>query len=638
MKNIYDHRSDSPVISDAPWHCAIRFLLLSSLFIFIGGCGGRSFGFPECDTDNDCDVGKICSPNGFCQPGSRFTETEQTGSGSDTFDTNSSTVDSASDIVDSASDTADSESGTIDSASDIVDSDSDTADTDTETIDSASDTVDSDSDTMDTDTGTGTDGDCASICVSVWACESSYAGTIDWSSSCASFPNICCIPGTDSDSDTADTDSETEVDTDTALCTTAAPVCLEDQSGAYTSDGCCAASSVAAICSAGNWGCPNGYLAQNDCQNMAPDCPPSPPEGCGFFFPVFYPAGNNVSAIATGSVNNDDYPDVVAATASDHGFTVFLGNGDGSFSAAAPLPALGVNPIAIDMADMDGDGNEDVFVLFSEDSEVGIFLGNGDGTFENKISVSVYNSPVDMRIADINNDDVPDIVISSAVSSNPRIGVRTAKSNAQGWTGSFNNMAGTATGAGPGGLALMDFDRDGFLDGVVACSLANTVEVLMGNGTARFSDGVSLVAGDSPMFPTAADVDSDGNSDILVGNQFSDNISIWYGMGDGTFGERLDVPAGDGARAAVPTLFNSDSVADLVISNWRDDTLSLLFGTLETDTDPNGVLSFSGDNYFAGDSPTKPIVTDLNGDGVPDAIVGSRAMNAVGVLIGYCAE
>ena len=476
------------------------------------------------------------------------------------------------------------------------------------------------------------------MCVSVWACESSYAGTIDWSSRCASFPNICCIPGTDSDSDTAGSDSETDVDTDTALCTTSPPICLEDQSGVYTSDGCCAASSVAAICSVGNWGCPNGYVAQNDCQNMAPACPPSPPEGCGFFFPVFYSAGNNVSAIAAGSINNDDYPDVVAATASDHGFTIFMGNGDGSFAAAVPLPALGVNPAAIDIADMDGDGNGDVFVLFAEDSEVGIFLGNGDGTFENKISVSVYNSATDMRIADMNNDDVPDIVISSAVSLNPRIGVRIAKRNAQGWTGSFSNIAGTSTGAGPGGLALNDFDRDGFLDGVVACSLDNTVNVLMGNGTARFSAGETLVAADSPMYPTAADVDSDGNSDILVGNQFSDNISIWYGMGDGTFGQRQDVPAGDGARAAVPTLFNSDSVADLVVSNWRDDSLSLLFGTLETDADPNDVLSFSGDDYFAGDSPTKPIVSDLNGDGVPDAIVGSRAMNAMGVLIGYCAE
>ncbi|MBN2343318.1 MAG: VCBS repeat-containing protein, partial [Deltaproteobacteria bacterium] len=441
---------------------------------------------------------------------------------------------------------------------------------------------------------------------------------------------------TDSDSATdsdTHTDSDSESESDTTGCTGTPPSCLQDYSGLYNSAGCCAAISVAALCPGGVWECPPGYLIDDACQNFAPDCPILPPEGCGFEYPIFYPAGNNISSVAAGYFNDDSNLDVVAAAIFDNGFTVLTGNGDGTFNPTTTYVNVGETPSSIKVLDLNDDGYSDVAMTFRDDNNIGLFLGNGDTTFNTKIAIPTYTDPYDLAIADINNDNVNDFIVTSNSYDTPRVVVRLAEVSDGIWNGSFQNIKSTITGLGPTGLATGDFNEDGNVDVAVACGLENSIDVLFGRGDGYFNNDLSLISGNNPMLVTVTDLDGDDNDDILVGNQFSDTISIWFGNGDGTFGFREDYGTGNGSRAVEVALFNDDNVPDLIVSNWQDDSLSLLFGTGVSD------LTFTGlDSFYSGDGPSRPIIYDFNNDGVPDAVLGSRGEDAIAVMIGYCEE
>lgn len=96
------------------------------------------------------------------------------------------------------------------------------------------------------------------------------------------------------------------------------------------------------------------------------------------------------------------------------GYSVRLGNGDGTFQAkVTSAVATGVTIRA--MADYNSDGILD-FAGFLESSlasgtDYGIFLGNGDGTFRATASESTgMNGPFYSSPIDINGDGVPDLV------------------------------------------------------------------------------------------------------------------------------------------------------------------------------------------------------------------------------------
>ncbi len=230
-----------------------------------------------------------------------------------------------------------------------------------------------------------------------------------------------------------------------------------------------------------------------------------------------YAVGSNVDAyaVAVADVNNDGKPDIVASTSS--GISVLLGNGDGTFQPAASAVQNTSGPYGLAVGDMNGDGKADV-VFFSSSTTVSLALGNGDGTFQT--ATSIGNS-------------------SSAFSQN--------------------------------GVAVGDFNRDGFADVLVTTGQGVTFYAGNGDGTFQPAALTAITGGVGAPLTSMVDMNGGGILDIAASNGSDpSSVFVYLGVGDGTF---QSTPISHSSPAAYPDAataadFNGDGKPDIVQLYW----------------------------------------------------------------------
>ena len=128
----------------------------------------------------------------------------------------------------------------------------------------------------------------------------------------------------------------------------------------------------------------------------------------------------NLSSIAIGDVNNDGIPDLIGLSTAGY-VEVFLGNGDGTFSVGIQTGSGGgagyptYTGSSVVVADFNGDGKLDVAVQPGNNTALSVYLGNGDGTFTPGGGGAVSGSGLGLAVADFNRDGIPDLINDRAL-------------------------------------------------------------------------------------------------------------------------------------------------------------------------------------------------------------------------------
>jgi len=245
------------------------------------------------------------------------------------------------------------------------------------------------------------------------------------------------------------------------------------------------------------------------------------------------------SALVVGDFNRDGKLDIAVV---EYGFgvpgilAIYLGRGDGTFSAGPSYPLN--TPYDIAAADFNGDGILDLAVADNGKNKVFVFMGNGDGTFAPPVS---YHAPLAERLlaVDLNHDGHPDLAVLAYCGASPKICAHGAvEVLLNTGNGSFGKPHYFAVGIGPDGIAAGDLNQDGKVDLVVANNnfeAPSVISVLLGNGDGTFQRQVKYNAGAGPAGVAIADFNRDGVLDIVVANDGDNTLSLFLGAGGGKF-------------------------------------------------------------------------------------------------------
>ncbi len=367
--------------------------------------------------------------------------------------------------------------------------------------------------------------------------------------------------------------------------------------------------------------------------------------GDGTFTVVGSPFGpySETGSFVVGDFNNDGIPDVAAINAAyyvpNNTITIFLGNGDGTFTVAGSSPAIGMSPSGIATADINGDGNADLVVSQIDPSgngEVVAFFGNGNGTFTQAPSVtSVGSTATSVIPTDVNGDGKPDFVMSG----NGQSGITILLGKGD---GTFTVVAGP-TQAGEATASIADLNNDGFPDLVFEAATTSYFTVFLGKGDGTFvaaptSSNANLQTGNLAI----GDFNQDGIPDIVYAVPGTTGIGLLFGKGDGTF---VQTPATvtyayDFSGNLVVADFNGDGWPDVLTEDGNSRTViaSLTLPTETATASATVSIPVSGthlaDASYAGNSNYSPSISGTIALwGVPPATATALTLTSGGTAV-----
>ncbi len=361
--------------------------------------------------------------------------------------------------------------------------------------------------------------------------------------------------------------------------------------------------------------------------------------------------GNLPWAATTADFNGDGMQDLAVVNYYDNNVSILINTtGSGSTSlglAAAQDFAVGQGPEAVVTADFNGDGKPDLAAGNCNDNTISVLLnttvaGSSTASFTDAVALAAGNGPCALVVADVNGDGKPDLVSANLDDDTISVFINTTPNGAS--TPSFAAPQTFATGSSPWALTAVDLNGDNLpdiavvnLDDSTASILMNTTSI--GSPTASFAAQQVFAAGNGPQSIAAGDINGDGLPDLVVAGYGDNLVSVLLNATAPSSMTANFVP--EQTFAAAPSTFalsvidvNGDGLLDVVESDATSGSAVVLVNTTQTGSSTVSFVDAQAvSGQTAGGWTTDAVVTDMNGDGMPEITLINAGNGEVTTLL-----
>lgn len=363
----------------------------------------------------------------------------------------------------------------------------------------------------------------------------------------------------------------------------------------------------------------------------------APVESSSFAAPTDLATDGNPYNMIVADFDFDGKPDIAVVNASSNSVSIVKNITSNYSISFAPKTnyTTSSGPVDVSSGDFDGDGLTDLAIVNAISNTVSVIRNtstNGNISFAPKVDFATGSSPRGVKIADLDSDGKPEIVVTNYGGNTFSVFQNTSSGSG---VISFAAKVDIPTNSGPIGLSIADIDGDGKADITVANTSSNNVSIfrnVTSNNSIQVAVQVDFATGSSPVDVSIGDLDGDGKVDVTVVNTSSNTVSTFRNAsisGSIILGSKVDFPIQSNSTSIFIADINGDSKLDIATSNGN------IVGTVSVlQNNSNGQsISFLNEVIFStGSLPRSIVVADINTDGRPDLLTANYNDNTLSIL------